>query len=72
VKGRERAMTRSVRVFIETFEHLPESDRLEAAFQILRRTAQLDFPPLDDETLTLTAEELFLELDARETDDAHR
>jgi hypothetical protein len=65
-------MTTSVRVFIEAFEHLPESDRLEAALQILRRTAYLDFPPLDDETLALAAEEVFLELDARETDDAHR
>jgi hypothetical protein len=65
-------MTTAVRVFIETFEHLPESDRLEAALQILRRTAHLDFPPLDDETLAFVAEEVFLELDARETDDTHR
>lgn len=59
-------MTRSVRDLIETFEHLPEPDRLEVAFEILRRTTQLDFPPVGDEALALAAEEVFLELDARE------
>lgn len=36
------------------------------ASEIFKRTVSFDFPALSDEDLTLSAEELFLELDQRE------
>jgi hypothetical protein len=62
-------MTVSVQDLLDSFDRLPEPERWEAAAEILRRTSHLDLPPLDDEALSLRAEELFLELDAREAAD---
>jgi hypothetical protein len=61
-------MTASVQDLLDSFDRLPEPERWEAAAEILRRTSHLDLPPLD-ESLSLRAEELFLELDAREAAD---
>jgi hypothetical protein len=61
-------MTTAVRDPLVSFDRLPEPERREAATEILRRAAQLDSSPLDDEELALAAGELFLELDAREVD----
>ena len=41
----------------------------EVATEILRRSLQFDFPPLTEDELVLSAEELFLELDKRESED---
>jgi len=49
---------------------LPELEKKEVAAAILHRTLQLNFPPLSDEELVLSAEEVFLELDRREAADA--
>lgn len=62
-------MTVSVQEFLETFDRLTEQDRHDAATEILRRVADLDLPPLDDEALTEIAAMTFQELDARETAD---
>lgn len=62
-------MTQTARQVLETFDRLPEPEQREVASQILRRTVQLEAPPLTDETLVLAAEELFLELDQREAAD---
>lgn len=59
-------MTASVQEFLNTFDRLPDSERVEIALEILRRVIHLDFPPLSDEDLVLNAEELFLELDKQE------
>lgn len=59
-------MTITVRALLDSFDRLPEPERREAAAEILRRAVQFDSPPLDDEELSLAAEALFLELDARE------
>lgn len=61
-------MTATVRDLWDSFDRLPEPEpeRREAAAEILRRAAHLESPPLDDEELTCAAEELFLELNARE------
>ena len=64
-------MTAAVQHVLHSFDRLPTSERLEAASEILRRTATLDFPPLDDEALVLAAEELFLKLDEQEAADEH-
>jgi hypothetical protein len=41
-------------------------DKREAAAEILRRSLQIDFPPLEDAALVERAEELFLSLDQHE------
>jgi hypothetical protein len=55
---------------IATFEQLPDTEKQEVASAILRRTLKIDFPPVSDEELALSAEETFLELDRREAEDA--
>ena len=56
---------------IATFDELPDAEKREVAAAILRRTLHVEFPPVSDEELVLTAEETFLELDRREAEDAH-
>jgi hypothetical protein len=59
-------MTANVRQLLNSFEHLPEMDKREAAAEILRRSLQIDFPPLEDVALVERAEEVFLSLDQDE------
>ena len=54
---------------IATFDQLPDVEKQEVAAAILRRTLKIDFPPVSDEELVLSAEETFLELDRREAED---
>ena len=56
-------MTTVAQEILNTFDSLPDSERLEIALEILRRLVHFDFPPLTDEDLVLNAEELFLALD---------
>jgi hypothetical protein len=60
----------SVRELLGAFDRLTEPDQREFLTEILRRTGGLEFPPLDEETLTRIAEESFLEYDAREAANA--
>ncbi len=62
-------MTLSGQQIIESFEHLPESEKQRVAYEILRRSLHMEIPPLTDEELIVTAENLFLALDAREAND---
>lgn len=59
-------MTANVRQLLNSFEQLPETDKREAAAEILRRSLQSDLLPLEDTALVECAEELFLSLDQRE------
>jgi hypothetical protein len=59
-------MTAIVRQLLDSFDRLPVADQHEAAIEILRRSLPFNFPPLDDQTLIQSAEDLFLNLDARE------
>jgi hypothetical protein len=63
-------MTAAARDLLEAFERLPETERLDLAAEILRRTAGRDLPPLAEDDLVTAAEELFLQLDAREAEAA--
>ncbi|AFZ60463.1 hypothetical protein H6G54_01710 [Anabaena cylindrica FACHB-243] len=56
-------MTTLVKELLNTFDSLPESERLEIAVVILKRVTNLEFPPLSNEDLVWNAEEIFLELD---------
>ena len=62
-------MTLSAQQIIESFEHLPESEKQRVAYEILRSSVHLAIPPLTDEELIAATENLFLALDARETID---
>ncbi len=61
-------MALSAQQIIESFEGLPESEKQRVAYEILRRSVYLDVPPLADEELVAAAEDLFLALDARESE----
>jgi hypothetical protein len=52
-------MTPVVQDLLTTFDRLTDSERLELASEILKRTASLDFPPVSDRELVLSAEEIF-------------
>jgi hypothetical protein len=60
-------MTRAAQKVLDTFETLPEEDKKEIAVEILRRTSVEDYRDLDDSALTLAADQVFLELDRRES-----
>ena len=61
-------MTAVTKEILNTFDRLPDTEQLEIALEILKRLAQADFPPLTDEDLTLSAENLFLALEQQEAD----
>ena len=59
-------MTPVVQDFLTTFDRLTDSEQLDLASEILKRTAYLDFPSFSDDDLVLNAEEIFLQLDEYE------
>lgn len=59
-------MTMQVQELLHSFERLSDDEQSELAFEILRRTVQFDFPPLQDDELVSCAENLFLALDQEE------
>ena len=64
-------MSTSVKHILKTFDLLSDKEKKEVASEIIRRSASFDLPPLSDEELVLSAEELFLELDRQESKDSH-
>lgn len=56
-------MSPTVQTLIESFDHLPETDKRIAASEILRRSVTLDLPPLSDEDLVSAAEMVFVEFE---------
>lgn len=64
---RNRIMLTLVEEFLDSFDRLPDSERIEVALEILKRVIHIDFPPLSDEDLVLNAEGIFLELDKQES-----
>jgi hypothetical protein len=63
-------MTQAVQHIIETFEHLSDAEKQQAAAELLRRTLDLAPAQIPDESLVEAADELFRDLDAREAADA--
>jgi len=55
---------------IATFDELPDAEKREVAATILRRTLEIEYPPLSNDELVVSAEQTFLELDRREAEDA--
>lgn len=65
-------MTAAVQRLLNSFDALSEADKQEAAVQVIRRVSRATPAVLPDEALVAAAEELFLDLDAREQTDAER
>ena len=59
-----------VRDLLDAFDRLTDDDRRDFFSEIMRRTKDLEWPPLDDETINQIADESFLEYDIREAADA--
>jgi len=59
-------MSPAVQSLIQSFDHLPESDKRTAASEILRRSRDLELPALSDDDLVAAAETVFLALDRAE------
>jgi hypothetical protein len=55
---------------LEAFDLLSAAEKQAVTCEILRRMRDVDFPPLSDEDMVLSAESLFRELDYREATDA--
>ena len=54
---------------LDAFDLLSAVEKQAVTCEILRRMRDVDFPPLSDEEMILSAEALFLELDSREATD---
>ncbi len=63
-------MVDQVQNLIMAFDRLTEGQQREFAAEVLRRTRDLNWPPLDDETIDRIADESFIEYDIREAADA--
>ena len=62
-------MNSTVQLVLESFEQLGASEKREVLEEILRRSGNLDWPPLDDESIDRIADEAFLEYDLHEAND---
>jgi hypothetical protein len=62
-------MTEAVQELLQTFDALTDAEKQEAAVQLLRRVVEDESGDVPEEALVVAAEELFLELDAREAVD---
>jgi len=62
-------MTSAVRDLLRSFQSLSDAEKHEAASLLLRQVVQGEAGDIRDDALVAVAEELFLDLDAREADD---
>ena len=63
-------MTAQVQEILDPFERLDDNDKRELVSELLLRSAAIETPPLSNEELVGIAEELFLQLDREEANDA--
>lgn len=61
-------MSEAAKKLLHTFDSLPEAERRQVAFEILRRTALADHDLPTDAELVAAADEVFLDLDRGETE----
>ena len=62
-------MTEAVQELLHTFDALTDAEKQEATVQLLRRAIEDESGDVPEDALVAAAEELFLELDAREAPD---
>jgi hypothetical protein len=60
-------MTEAVKGVLKAFDALTDAEKREVAVEVLRRSTVLASVELPDAALVAAADELFLELDARES-----
>ena len=60
-------MDSSAEQILDYFDRLPDPEKRKVVAEIMRRSIRLDLPSLTDEELTLSAEDVFLALDRRES-----
>lgn len=65
----EETMSTTGEELLKSFDLLPDVEKHKVATEILRRSLVLRSGPLTDEELVLTAEQTFLDLDRRESED---
>jgi hypothetical protein len=63
-------LSEPVQDLLRAFDRLTDDDQRDFFSEILRRTKDLEWPPLDDEAISRIADESFLEYDIREAADA--
>jgi hypothetical protein len=56
-------------VVLDSFDRLSSSDKREVLDEIVRRSRDVEWPPLDDEAIDRIADEAFLEYDLLEASD---
>ncbi len=59
-------MSTSAQNLLDSFDLLPEEEKREVAYEIIRRVLSLDLPPLSNDELVSGVEEIFIEMDRRE------
>jgi hypothetical protein len=64
---RQKYMDSSAEQILDYFDRLPDPEKRKVVAEIMRRSIRLDLPSLTDEELTLSAEDVFLALDRRES-----
>jgi hypothetical protein len=63
-------MTKAVKQLLTSFDALSDAEKQEVTVEVFRRMRKRPSADLPDEAFVALAEELFLELDAREARDA--
>jgi len=64
-------MSNTAQLVLESFDRLSTAEKREVVYEILRRAQDLDWPPIDGETIDRIADEAFLEYDLREAADGN-
>ena len=59
-------MTAAVEHIIEDFEALPEPERREVLAKLLQIASHMDYGPISEEELLVSADEIFVALDREE------
>ena len=59
-------MTKSVEELLNSFERLPEAEKRELASEIIKRSLAFELPELSEDSLLVSADQVFLQLDKDE------
>lgn len=61
-------VTEAARHLLEEFQNLPDLDKREVLAALLREATETPYPAPSDDDLTAAADEVFLDLDRRESE----
>jgi hypothetical protein len=60
-------MKKLVEALLDSFDRLPKDAQIEAASEILKRSAKFDLPPLTEEFLLQAADSVLVRIDDEES-----